>query len=120
MVEVGMDVPHATIMVIDGAERFGLAQLHQLRGRVGRGVAKSYCFLLAPPEADAITMQRLSFFCRHHDGFKIAEMDLTLRGPGEVAGFRQTGWEELKIADILRDASLFRTIQEEMESRLGR
>lgn len=93
VVEVGVDVPHATCMVIESAERFGMAQLHQLRGRVGRGGAKSYCFLLASPSADSEALERISFFCRHHDGFKIAERDLSLRGPGEVAGLRQTGWE---------------------------
>ena len=116
VVEVGIDVSHATIMIIENAERFGLAQLHQLRGRVGRGSEKSYCFLLTAPGADADAAKRLAFFCRHHDGFAIAEMDLTLRGPGEVAGFRQTGWEELKMADIIRDASLFREIQAEIET----
>jgi len=118
VVEVGVDVPHATIMIIENAERFGMAQLHQLRGRVGRGSAKSYCFLLTPFETDGGTSERLSFFCGHHDGFKIAEMDLTLRGPGEVAGFRQTGWEDLQLADIVRDAELFREIQEEIEKML--
>ncbi len=120
VVEVGVDVPQATIMIIENAERFGMAQLHQLRGRVGRGSGKSYCFLLTPSAADDETAERLSFFCRHHDGFRIAEMDLTLRGPGEVAGYRQTGWEDLKLADIIRDAELFREIQEELETVLPR
>jgi ATP-dependent DNA helicase RecG len=118
VVEVGVDVPHATIMVIENAERFGMAQLHQLRGRVGRGSEKSYCFLLTPADADGPAAKRLSFFCRHHDGFAIAEMDLTLRGPGEVVGFRQTGWEDLQLADMIRDAGLFREIQEEIEAAL--
>jgi ATP-dependent DNA helicase RecG len=118
VIEVGVDVPQATIMIIENAERFGMAQLHQLRGRVGRGSQKSYCFLLTPSSSDDAVAERLSFFCRHHDGFKIAEMDLTLRGPGEVAGFRQTGWEDLKLADIVRDAELFREIQEEIETAL--
>lgn len=115
VVEVGVDVPAATVMIIENAERFGMAQLHQLRGRVGRGKEKSYCFLLTPPGTDSAGTERLSFFSRHHDGFMIAEMDLTLRGPGEVAGFRQTGWEDLQLADIVRDAGLFRQIQEEIE-----
>ena len=89
VVEVGVDVPHATCMVIESAERFGMAQLHQLRGRVGRGGEKSYCFLLASPSADAESLERIAFFSRHHDGFEIAERDLSLRGPGEVAGLRQ-------------------------------
>jgi ATP-dependent DNA helicase RecG len=118
VVEVGVDVPRATVMVIENAERFGMAQLHQLRGRVGRGSEKSYCFLLTPSEADSATAERLSFFSRNHDGFRISEMDLTLRGPGEVAGFRQTGWEDLRLADIVRDAGLFRQIQEEIDAVL--
>jgi ATP-dependent DNA helicase RecG len=118
VVEVGVDVPHATVMIIENAERFGMAQLHQLRGRVGRGSVKSYCFLLTPFDMDSGTAERLSFFCGHHDGFRIAEMDLKLRGPGEVVGFRQTGWEDLQLADIVRDAELFREIQEEIETLL--
>jgi len=118
VVEVGVDVPNATVMIIENAERFGMAQLHQLRGRVGRGSEKSYCFLLTPPGTDSAAAERLAFFSRHHDGFRIAEMDLTLRGPGEVAGFRQTGWEDLQLADIIRDAGLFRHIQEEIEALL--
>ena len=118
VVEVGVDVPHATCMVIESAERFGMAQLHQLRGRVGRSGEKSHCFLLTSPSADAEARERISFFSRHHDGFKIADRDLSLRGPGEVAGFRQTGWEELRIADIVRDAELFRTIQHELDAMI--
>jgi ATP-dependent DNA helicase RecG len=116
VIEVGIDVPQATIMVIENAERFGLAQLHQLRGRVGRGGEKSYCFLLAQQSEEAEVAERLTFFCRNQDGFAIAEKDLTLRGPGEVAGSRQTGWDDLKMADIIRDAKLFREIQEELDS----
>ena len=118
VVEVGVDVPNATVMIIENAERFGMAQLHQLRGRVGRGSEKSYCFLLTPPGADSASQERLAFFSRHHDGFRIAEMDLSLRGPGEVAGFRQTGWDDLQLADIIRDAGLFRQIQEDIEAVL--
>jgi ATP-dependent DNA helicase RecG len=119
VVEVGVDVPAATCMVIESAERFGMAQLHQLRGRVGRGGEKSFCFLLASPTADAGALERLAFFCRHHDGFKIAERDLSLRGPGEVVGMRQTGWDELRIADIVRDAELFREICRELDSMIA-
>lgn len=115
VIEVGIDVPEATIIVIENAERFGMAQLHQLRGRVGRGREKSYCFLLTPASLDDSTCERLNYFCHHRDGFKIAEMDLALRGPGEVAGFRQTGWDDLKMADIIRDAGLFREIDAEIE-----
>lgn len=118
VVEVGIDVPNATIMIVENAERFGLSQLHQLRGRVGRGSKKAYTFLLANPTGNEMAQTRLKRFCTNHDGFAIADLDLTLRGPGEVAGFRQTGWSELKIADILRDADIFREIQEELDNLL--
>lgn len=119
VVEVGIDVPNATIMIVENAERFGLSQLHQLRGRVGRGDKKAYTFLLANPTENEITEKRLKRFCTNHDGFTIADLDLTLRGPGEVAGFRQSGWSELKIADILKDADTFREIQEELDNLLA-
>jgi ATP-dependent DNA helicase RecG len=118
VVEVGIDVPDATIIVIENSERFGLAQLHQLRGRVGRGTKKSYCFLLSAETADENTRKRLSGFCREHDGFALAEMDLAQRGPGEVTGFRQSGWDDLLFADILRDANLFAEIRSEIEKIL--
>lgn len=118
VVEVGIDVPNATIMIVENAERFGLSQLHQLRGRVGRGSKKAYTFLLANPTGNEMAQTRLKRFCSNHDGFAIADLDLTLRGPGEVAGFRQTGWSELKIADILKDADIFREIQEELDNLL--
>lgn len=116
IIEVGIDVPAATIMVIENAERFGLSQLHQLRGRVGRSSQKAYCFLLANKTENLLAEKRLDYFRNHHDGFEIAEMDLCLRGPGEVAGPMQTGWEDLKMADILRDAPVFSEILEFMES----
>jgi ATP-dependent DNA helicase RecG len=121
VIEVGVDVPSANIMVIENAERFGLAQLHQLRGRVGRGQAQAYCFLLpAAADSNDTSAERLRYFCTHHDGFEIAEMDLKLRGPGDVVGRRQSGWNDLRLADILRDADLFRDIQEELDSFLVR
>ena len=119
VVEVGIDIPEATIIVIENAEQFGLAQLHQLRGRVGRGGGKAYCFLLPAIEGDEQSKERLTMFCRNHDGFKIADMDLRYRGPGEISGFRQSGWGDMKMADILEDADLFREIQHELEKTLS-
>jgi ATP-dependent DNA helicase RecG len=106
-------------MVIENAERFGLSQLHQLRVRVGRSSKKAYCFLLRGPAGNISADERLDYFCSHHDGFDIAEKDLYLRGPGEVAGARQTGYDELKTADILRDAKLFHEILSDMESKIS-
>jgi ATP-dependent DNA helicase RecG len=105
VVEVGVDVPNATIMVIEGADRFGLAQLHQLRGRIGRSEAKSYCFLFAETENDT-AKSRLEIMTRSNDGFEIAEHDLRLRGPGEMLSTRQHGLPDLKIANIVDDFDL--------------
>jgi ATP-dependent DNA helicase RecG len=118
VIEVGIDIPHASCMVIENAERFGMAQLHQLRGRIGRSGQKSWCLLLSPLAADSDIFGRLNYFCSHADGFDIAEKDLEIRGPGETGGFRQTGWDDLIMADIIRDAGLFREIQEEIEHPL--
>jgi len=113
VIEVGVDVPQATIMVIENAERFGLTQLHQLRGRVGRGGQQSYCILIAksPLTEDAVT--RLNTMAQTNDGFKIAEIDLKLRGPGEFFGTRQHGLPELKIADPINDTALLMKAREE-------
>ncbi len=118
VVEVGIDVSNATIMVIENAERFGLSQLHQLRGRVGRGEKESYAFLLTNDNPGDLAMKRLKKFCQIHDGFHLADLDLKMRGPGEVVGFRQSGWDELSIANILDDAPLFREIQEDLKTIL--
>jgi ATP-dependent DNA helicase RecG len=99
VVEVGVDVPNATVMVVENAERFGLAQLHQLRGRVGRGAAPGRCVLVAG-EASRATMERLRVVEKHSDGFLIAERDLELRGPGELRGLRQSGLPDLTFGDL--------------------
>ncbi len=106
VIEVGVDVPNATLMVIDNSERMGLAQLHQLRGRVGRGAAASSCVLLYKSPLSELARERLGVMRETTDGFKVAQKDLELRGPGEVLGTRQTGVMQLKIADLVRDAHL--------------
>ncbi len=99
VVEVGVDIPNATVMLIEGANRFGLAQLHQLRGRVGRGSAQSFC-LLIPDNEDAVENERLPVMAETNDGFVLAERDLQQRGPGEFLGTRQAGYSELKMANL--------------------
>lgn len=118
VIEVGVDVPNASIMVIDNAERLGLAQLHQLRGRVGRSSQASQCLLMYRPPLSGPARSRLGIIRRTHDGFKIAEHDLILRGPGELLGRRQTGVAGMKVADPLRDADLIPVLQKRADGWL--
>ena len=111
VVEVGIDVPNATVMMVENAERYGLSQLHQLRGRVGRGKYQSYCILISDAQNDAATA-RLSVMCRTNDGFRIADEDLRLRGPGDFFGQRQHGLPELRIASMSEDMAVLREAQE--------
>jgi ATP-dependent DNA helicase RecG len=111
VIEVGVDVPNATLMVIENAERMGLAQLHQLRGRVGRGRHESSCALLYRPPLSLQARERLAVMRQTNDGFVVARRDLELRGPGELMGTRQTGLAQLRVADLLRDADLLPKVQ---------
>lgn len=111
VIEVGVDVPNASLMIIDNAERFGLSQLHQLRGRIGRGEIKSDCVLMYQTPLGGLAKQRLEIMRTSSDGFLIAEKDLELRGPGEVLGTRQAGMPEMRVADLMRDAHLLPEIQ---------
>jgi len=113
VIEVGVDVPNAAMMLIVHAERFGLSQLHQLRGRVGRGGSQSYCFLLMYEPVSEDARRRLDIMIKTNDGFKIAEEDLDIRGPGEFFGTRQAGMPDLKLANIVRDARLLDTARKE-------
>jgi ATP-dependent DNA helicase RecG len=103
VIEVGVDVPNASVMVIENAEKFGLSQLHQLRGRVGRGSEKSFCSLLSGSKLNNEARERLKIMCATNDGFRIAEKDLELRGPGDIEGTRQSGALNFKLASIVQD-----------------
>jgi len=111
VIEVGVDVPNATVMVVENAERFGLSQLHQLRGRVGRGTQESYCLLVAG-DASRKTRKRLEALVKHADGFAIAELDLQLRGPGDLRGTRQSGLPELTVGDLVTDGQVIEQARE--------
>ena len=106
VIEVGVNVPNASVMVIESAERFGLSQLHQLRGRVGRGASQSFCILMSASELGQDARRRLETMCRTQDGFEIAEVDMELRGPGDMMGTQQSGVPDLKVADLVRDRPL--------------
>ncbi|MBR5193689.1 MAG: ATP-dependent DNA helicase RecG, partial [Bacteroidaceae bacterium] len=113
VIEVGVNVPNASVMVIENAERFGLSQLHQLRGRVGRGADQSYCILVTSYKLSEETRKRLEIMVQTNDGFEIAEADLKLRGPGDLEGTQQSGVAfDLKIADIARDGQLLQHVRE--------
>ena len=130
VIEVGVNVPNASVMVIEHAERFGLAQLHQLRGRVGRGDRQSYCMLLHKAPLGITAKARLEMMCETEDGFLIAEKDLELRGGGEVLGARQSGLPEFRVADVPNfqdllgaakdDATMILARDPELSSRVGR
>jgi ATP-dependent DNA helicase RecG len=113
VIEVGVDVPNATVMVIEHADRFGLAQLHQLRGRIGRGAAKSYCVLMRGGKVSEEGERRLDAMVRSNDGFQIAELDLELRGPGEFFGTKQAGIPSFRVANIIRDRELLEAAKRE-------
>jgi len=120
VIEVGVDVPNASVMIVEHAERFGLSQLHQLRGRVGRGAEKSYCILLTSDKRTAIAEERLGIMAKTNDGFIIAEKDLELRGPGELLGTKQSGLPEFRIGNIVRDQVLLEQAKQESELYLSK
>src|SRR4028118_186485 len=112
VIEVGVNVPNATVMIIESAEKFGLSQLHQLRGRVGRGSDKSFCILLTGMKLTNEARERLKIMCATNDGFKIAEKDLDLRGPGDIEGTRQSGELNFKLASLIEDKEILRVSKE--------
>jgi ATP-dependent DNA helicase RecG len=120
VIEVGVDVPNASVMIVEHAERFGLSQLHQLRGRVGRGAEKSYCILLTTDKRTAVAEERLGVMAKTSNGFVIAEKDLELRGPGELLGTRQSGLPEFRIGNIVRDQPLLEEAKREAEFYLNK
>jgi len=110
IIETGLDIPNANTLIIENADRFGLSQLHQLRGRVGRGKAKSYC-ILTSHNKNSDTLQRLKAFCKTTDGFKIAEEDLKMRGPGDFFGSRQSGLPVFRVANLSMDLQTLKEAQ---------
>jgi len=118
VIEVGVNVPNASVMVIESAEKFGLSQLHQLRGRVGRGADKSFCILLTGPKISKDAMERLKIMVATNDGFKIAEKDLEIRGPGDIEGTKQSGLLNFKLANIVQDKIILEAAREAAEKIL--
>ena len=120
VIEVGVDVPNASVMVIESAERFGLSQLHQLRGRVGRGASQSYCIFMTDYKLSKEAKQRIELLCSTSDGFVVAEADLRMRGPGSFEGTRQSGLAfDLKIADLAHDGQLLELARREAQRILA-
>jgi len=119
VIEVGVDVPNATVMVIEHAERFGLSQLHQLRGRIGRGSGKSFCILMTGGKVSEEGERRLDAMVRTNDGFQIAELDLELRGPGEFFGTRQAGMPNFNVANLIRDRQILEAAKREAAAVLA-
>jgi ATP-dependent DNA helicase RecG len=120
VIEVGVDVPNASVMIVEHAERFGLSQLHQLRGRVGRGADKSYCILLTSDKKTVNAEERLGIMAKSNDGFVIAEKDLELRGPGVLLGTKQSGLPEFRIANIVRDQQILDRARREADFLLAK
>jgi ATP-dependent DNA helicase RecG len=119
VIEVGVNVPNATVMVIESAEKFGLSQLHQLRGRVGRGAEKSFCILLTSPKLGQEARERMSILTETDNGFKIAEKDLEIRGPGDIEGTRQSGLLNFKLANIVEDRVVLELARAAVEALLA-
>ena len=118
VIEVGVDVPNASLMIIESAEKFGLSQLHQLRGRVGRGAEKSYCILMSGYKLSKEAKIRLETMVRTSDGFEISEQDLKIRGPGDVMGTQQSGVLDFKLADLARDGQIVQLSKNDVDQIL--
>ena len=119
MIEVGVNVPNASVMIIENSERFGLSQLHQLRGRVGRGAEQSYCILMTGGKLNEVSKRRIQTMCETNDGFQVAEVDLELRGPGDMMGTQQSGVLNLKIADLAKDKEVLYAARKCVEAILS-
>lgn len=118
VIEVGVNVPNASVMIIESAERFGLSQLHQLRGRVGRGAEQSYCILMTSEKLSAESRKRIKTMCETNDGFKISEVDMQLRGPGNMLGTQQSGVVDFKVLDLVKDSNIIKAAKETVEKIL--